>query len=340
VVRSVIDIAILLVNPAALSRPGSRILACGAGATTMQVKCARVAGAGRPLRRRDGHPRRARLRHASCENPDFPENQPDHLAMENRGTWALRTLSAVACAVIALAAGQAGAQGVAVRIAAQEALAPKWLRADGRMLGLCPDIMAAVERLEPRLRFGGFDASRSLPGLEAGLENGSLDAACALIPSERRRVIAQPVGQPVYVTRHRLVVRSSDPVTVEKVADLARLGDLVVSQRGSPFTTRLRAAGVRVDDATDDNEVNMRKMVARHGRFAYVNELTLRHIIRTAGLTGQVRVLPTDLGGEPAYFWVSRKADPAIAPLLGAALDKLKANGELERIHTRWAANP
>ena len=260
--------------------------------------------------------------------------------MKNRGPWALRTLSAVACAVIALAAGQAGAQGVAVRIAAQEALAPKWLRAGGRVVGLCPDIMAAVERLEPRLRFGGFDASRSLPGLEAGLENGSLDAACALIPSERRRAIALAVGQPVYVTRHRLVVRSSDPVTVEKEADLARLGDLVVSQRGSPFTTRLRAAGVRVDDATDDNEVNMRKMLAGHGRFAYVNELTLRHIIRRAGLTGRVRVLTTDLGGEPAYFWVSRKADPAIAPLLGAALDKLKANGELERIHARWAANP
>lgn len=257
--------------------------------------------------------------------------------MENRGTRTLRALSIVACAVIA---GRAGAQGLAVRVAAQEALAPKWLRADGRTLGVCPDIMAAVERIEPRLRFGGFDASRSLPGIEAGLENGSLDAACALIPSAHRRAIAQAVGQPVYVTRHRLAVRSNDPVTVRSAADLARLGDLVVTQRGSPLTAQLRAAGVRVDDATDDNEVNLRKMLAGHGRFAYINELTLRHLVRSKALARQVRILPAELGGEPAYFWVSRKADPALAPLLGTALDKLKASGELERIYARWAANP
>lgn len=257
--------------------------------------------------------------------------------MENRATRALRTLSVVACAVIA---GPAAAQTFAVRVASQEALAPKWVRAGGRVAGLCPDIMAAVERVEPRLHFGGFAASRSLPGIEAGLENGSLDAACALLASERRSAIAQAVGQPVYTTRHRLAVRSADPVTVDGAADLARMGDLVVTQRGSPFTARLRAAGVRVDDATDDNAVNLRKMLAGHGRFAYVNELTLRYIIRSQGLERRVRVLPADLGSLPAYFWVSRRADPAVAPLLGAALDKLKASGELERIYARWAANP
>jgi glutamate/aspartate transport system substrate-binding protein len=49
-------------------------------------------------------------------------------------------------------------------------------------------------------------------------------------------------------------------------------------------------------------------------------------------------VLPVILGDEPMYFWVGHKADPALAPLLGAALDKLKASGELDRIYARWAA--
>jgi len=38
------------------------------------------------------------------------------------------------------------------------------------------------------------------------------------------------------------------------------------------------------------------------------------------------------------YFWIGHKADPALAPLLGAALDRLKASGELDRIYARWAA--
>jgi polar amino acid transport system substrate-binding protein len=46
------------------------------------------------------------------------------------------------------------------------------------------------------------------------------------------------------------------------------------------------------------------------------------------------------MSGEPAYFWVSRKADPAIGRLLGPALDKLKASGELDRIYAQRSANP
>jgi glutamate/aspartate transport system substrate-binding protein len=53
-----------------------------------------------------------------------------------------------------------------------------------------------------------------------------------------------------------------------------------------------------------------------------------------------VRVLPVVLADEPTYFWVSHRADPALAPLLGAALDKLKASGELDRIHVRWENMP
>lgn len=240
-------------------------------------------------------------------------------------------------ALLALACTGASAHAHAVRVASQEVLEPKWIHDGGHVTGICPDIMAAIERVEPRLHFVGYrHNSRSLPGIEAGLETGSLDAACGLVSSPHRLAIGQPVGKAIFPVRHYLAVRRNDPVTIESADDLARLGDLVTSQRASVFTDRLRAAGVRIDDATDDNRVNLRKMLAGHGRFAYINDLTLRYLIRTEGLEDRVRVLPVVLADEPTYFWVSRRADPALAPLLGAALDKLKASGELDRIHARW----
>jgi glutamate/aspartate transport system substrate-binding protein len=243
----------------------------------------------------------------------------------------------VRCAVLALAFADAGAQALDVRVASQETLEPKWIHDGGRVTGICPDIMAAIERVEPRLHFVGYrHSSRSLSGIEAGLENGSLDAACGLVSSPHRLAIGQPVGKAIYPVRHYLVVRRNDPVTIESTDDLARLGDLVTTQRASVFTERLRAAGVRVDDATDDNRVNLRKILAGHGRFAYINDLALRYLIRTEGLEDRVRVLPVVLGDEPMWFWVGRRADPALAPLLGAALDKLKASGDLDRIYVRW----
>lgn len=260
--------------------------------------------------------------------------------MGNHERIARAARAALAVPALALALAGAHAQALDVRVAPQEVLEPKWLRQGERIVGICPDIMAAIERIEPRLHFAPRQRSRSLSGIEAGLEAGTLDAACGLVTSPRRAAIGRAVGKPIFQVRHLLAVRRNDPVEVASMSDLASLGELVTTQRASVFSDRLREAGVPIDDATDDNRVNLRKMLAGHGRFAYINDLTLRYLIRREGLQDRVRVLPVVLADEPTWFWVSRKADPALAPLLGAALDRLKAGGELDRIYARWSDLP
>lgn len=267
--------------------------------------------------------------------------QPDPNAAPGRGRQLFALAGALACALTcAFAHAPARAQALVARIAGQEALAPKWVYLRNSVVGICPDILAAVERVEPRLRFVGYRQSRSLPGIEVGLEGGTVDAACALMPSARREAIAERVGPSLYVVRHRLAARSGDPAEVRSVEDLARLDALVVGQRGGVFIERLKAAGVLVDDATDDNGVNLRKVLAGHGRFVEMNDMTMQHYLRNGGLEGRMRILPVVMGVEPAYFWVSRKADPAIARLLGPALERLKASGELDRIYAQRSASP
>ncbi|WP_197065245.1 ABC transporter substrate-binding protein [Massilia sp. 9096] len=257
------------------------------------------------------------------------------------GALACALACAIACTLAcAPARVHAQARALEVRIAGQEALAPKWVYLRNSVVGICPDILAAVERIEPRLRFAGYRQSRSLPGIEAGLDGGSVDVACALIASERRQAIAERVGPAVYVVRHRLAARSDDAIEVRSVTELARMGALVVGQRGGVFVGTLRAAGVRIDDATDDNGVNLRKVLAGHGRFVEMNEITMQHYLRSDVFEGRLRILPVVIGTEPAYFWVSRKADPAIARLLGPALERLKASGELDRIYAQRTSSP
>lgn len=267
--------------------------------------------------------------------------EPDPIAAPGARLSPRMLAPLLACA-LACAPARVPAQSSAVeaRIAGQEAQSPKWVYLGERVVGICPDILAAVQRIEPRLRFTGYRQSRSLPGIEAGLENGSLELACALMPTPRREAVAVRVGPVLYVAQHRLAARSNDPAEVASIGDLARMKALVVGQRGGVFTAKLKAAGVLIDDATDDNAVNLRKVLAGHGRFVEMNDLTLRHYLRSGDLERRMRILPVVMGDEPAYFWVSRKADPAIGRLLGAALDKLKASGELDRIYAQRAANP
>lgn len=240
-----------------------------------------------------------------------------------------------------LAAGQpAVAETSTLRVLAQESVPPKWLVNGPTAHGVCPDILAAITRADPRLRFTGMTDIRSLPRIEEGLATGQVSVACALLDTPRRQAIASIAGKPLYLVRHRIVSVSADAAAVATLDDLARLHALVNTPRGSSYAAQLRAHGIAVDDSTGDNVVNLRKILAGHGRFTYMNELSLAWLMRTEHLDTQLRVLPTVFKEEPIYFWVSRKVDPAVASMLDRTLNQLAASGELGRIYDHWAELP
>jgi glutamate/aspartate transport system substrate-binding protein len=239
-----------------------------------------------------------------------------------------------------LAAGATAAEpAFEVRIMAQEGVAPKWIVYNDHVEGICPDIIAALERAEPRLRFFGYAQGRALPAIEAGLKSGDVQAACALMDSSRRRAVARIAGEPLYMIRHRLAGRAGDHARVANLADLARLHALVNIAPNSGMVERLRAAGVAVDESSGDSLLMLRKVLAGRGRFTYMNELTLQRNLRATGWDDRIRVLPL-MQDEPAWFWLSRKADPELVRLVERALARIRASGELGRIYARWSRLP
>jgi polar amino acid transport system substrate-binding protein len=246
-----------------------------------------------------------------------------------------RAARRLGCALLLLA-GNACATQFTARVMAQESIPPKWIMEDGAAHGLCPDVLAAIERIEPGIRFTGYDRGRSLLVIEDALASGTVTVACGLLDSARRRSVALRSQVPLYEVKLRLAAAASDKQEVNSLDDLVRLKPLINAARGSSYILQLKARGIPVDDSTGDNIVNLRKIMAGHGRYTYMNELSLLHLIRSQKLEGKIRMLPVVFNEEPLYFWVSRKADPAIAPLLERALARLKANGELGRIYDRW----
>lgn len=232
------------------------------------------------------------------------------------------------------------AQTVVVRTLGQESIPPKWVARDnGGLDGICPDILAAMEKVEPRLKFTGHDDFRSVPVIEQGLETGAVQAACALLDSDKRRKIAHQSAR-LYVVKHRLAATIADKATVETIDDLVKLKPLITTSRGAAYSDQLRQLGLEVDDSTGDNVTNLRKIIGGHGRFVYMNELTLVWLIREQRLQDKVRLLPAVLKEEPIYFWISKKADAQAAQLMQQALAKLQKSGELHRIYERWSSVP
>jgi polar amino acid transport system substrate-binding protein len=92
-----------------------------------------------------------------------------------------------------------------------------------------------------------------------------------------------------------------------------------------------------VDDSTGDNVVNLKKILAGHGRFFYINEQTLTWMMQEPQFKGKVRMLDWVVKEEPIYFHVGNKAPAGAAALVGRALTTLKDNGELARIYASWS---
>jgi polar amino acid transport system substrate-binding protein len=254
------------------------------------------------------------------------------IKMDHGSNW--RRAAGFACAV--LLGGSAVAGQVKVRVIAQQSSQPKWIIEHGAVQGLCPDLLAAIERIEPKLHFSGYDRARSLPAIEDALERGKTDVACGIVDSARRRDIAIRSAVPLYEVRHRLAAAAADLQPVDNFDDLVRLHPLINTARGSAFIAQLKERGLEVDETTGDNVVNLRKILHGHGRYTYMNELTLKYLIRVEHLENKVRILPAVFNEDYVYFWTSKHADPAVAPLIDGALLRLKANGELARIYDRW----
>lgn len=226
---------------------------------------------------------------------------------------------------------------VTLTVVAQESIPPKWIVGEHKVTGVCPDILAAIEKVEPRLRFSIVSQSRSIAFLEQGLETGKIDAVCALLNTERRREVAVIAGPPLYTVRHRLAARSDDTATIGSMAELVKLNPLINTQRNAAYVHQLRVLGLEADDNAGDNTVNLRKILAGHGRFFYINELTLSWLMDMEQFKGKVRMLDWVIKEEPIYFHISKKSSPGNAQLLDQALFKLKENGELARIYAKWA---
>jgi polar amino acid transport system substrate-binding protein len=254
------------------------------------------------------------------------------------------TLPAMAVPLVLAAAGMlaclpAAASGqLTVPILAQESVAPKWIPGQAKPQGICADVLAAIENIDPRIRFVGHDRARSLAVIEDSLARGTVWGACALVDSPVRKHIAARVSVPLYEARYRLAAAAGDTEAVASLDDLARRKPLVNTPRGSGYIAELKSRGLEIDDSTGDSLTNLRKTIHGHGRYTYLNEPSMMYYIRTAGLEHKLTVLPAVFNPSYTYFWVSKRADPALAPAIEAALAKLKASGELARIYNRWTS--
>ncbi|GJJ02041.1 hypothetical protein RugamoR64_25790 [Duganella rhizosphaerae] len=241
-----------------------------------------------------------------------------------------------------LATAGASIAATEIRTAAQQGTEPKFQSADAtgaRVVGICIDIMRAVEKLDPGLKFTGDQVWQPLPRIYSAMDRGVQDASCGLSHSPERDKKYVFVGPPLFSIRYYLIARSDDAALIANWDDLRKLApdNVVLANRGFAGVTVLESAGVaQIDAGAADPKLNLQKLLAHRGRFFFHRTPGLQAVLDRSGMAAKFKILPTVMAVSPLHFVVGKQVDPAVVERLRAALQTLEKSGELERIARSW----
>jgi ABC-type amino acid transport substrate-binding protein len=147
------------------------------------------------------------------------------------------------------------------------------------------------------------------------------------------------LNPPLFTTEYVLAARANDPVVVNNTDDLRKLGadGVVLGVHGMLILERLaEQEGIRAEDGGTTPQANLDKLVNGRGRFFLYRSVGIKTIVHDAGLDAKVRILPAVIMRTELFMLASKHLPKEQANRLEKAIERLKQNGELDRIYAKW----
>lgn len=239
-------------------------------------------------------------------------------------------------ALLALLSGHA--QEISLRTVQQASSIVKYDPDGGpQKPGICIDVLRAVERVDPGLRFSGLDQQVPLRRVERLLADGQVDVFFCLLRSPERERQWRYLPVPLYAVRHVIVQRMDDVRPVDSLLDLATMSQVkpVLVARGTVLARKLDTAGVNLAEVGSEREALQMLTLGRTDA-VYGQDINLLRHIRDARLADKVRLGRTAFQDEFQYVAVRTDLPPAIADRLTDDLRRLEREGVLRQLAEKY----
>lgn len=206
-----------------------------------------------------------------------------------------------------------------------------------RRPGLCMEILRAVEKAEPGLRFTGLEQSVPLKRVERLLTEGAVDAFFCLLKSPEREKQWRYVPVPLYTIRHVVVQRADDGRQFDTLADLVAPSRRkpVLVMRGTALARHLVLAGVAIAEVATEREA-LSMLTRGRADVIYGQDVNLRRHIADNGLGARLRFGATSFQEEPQFLALRADLPPAQEERLTQALRKLEKDGVLRQLFEKY----
>ncbi len=228
---------------------------------------------------------------------------------------------------------------IELKTAAQES-APKYFKLeDNTMGGICVDIMQAIESVESEIQFNGYQKFLPFKRLQKYLEDGRLDVFFGFKETVKRKEKYSFLDIPLYQINYVVAVRIDDKVKINSFDDVRSLGEkgrmLTVSGTAASIFLH-KEGGLLIADGAESPTILLKMLMFERGRFAFYHDLGLQSIIKNETLEKKIKILPVSFLTYYHYAVFSKNTPRETIDKVRTALEKLKDNGELAKIHSKY----
>jgi ABC-type amino acid transport substrate-binding protein len=215
---------------------------------------------------------------------------------------------------------------------------PKYLKnSDGSFGGLCVDLLRLIEQ-KSKYRFKYPQDFVPTKRLHQNLENRQTDVHCGLaLSAEREQVLRY--GVPLYTVQLLVAVRADDPIHVQGLDDIRRLGEhgrILTPMGTATYDYLVEQGGLLVDDGGKTPDKNLEKLESKRGRFFFYQSLNLLYEIHKAKNQGKFKVLPASFRDYDHWMVFSKALDDAIVNDILEVISAVKATPEYQEIVDRY----
>lgn len=231
------------------------------------------------------------------------------------------------------------ARPIALKTAAQKSY-PKYYFNDSsskNMEGLCIEIMQAIHKIDPDIRFTTSNELEPLARIISHLKRSRIDAFVGLSRSEERKKFLN-FSIPIYELHRVVAARQNDDVQIGSYADIRALktDNGIMSLFGSNNLAVLKQHQLNITGTPSSVAQGLLMLIKYRGRFFSYHDLGIINTIKKNNMGDKVKILPTYLETFEQHIAYPKTVPQNTIRRIDSAIRTLQQNGNMQIILDRY----
>ena len=231
-------------------------------------------------------------------------------------------------------------EAIVLKTAAQDSFPKYYKRSDHKMGGVCVDVIQAIEKVDSKIKFTGYQEFLPFKRLQTSLEKGQLDVFFGIKKTEKRIGKYVFLDIPLYELNYVIAARTENKIKINSFNDIRSLGEKgkILTVYGTAASRFLHEQGGLLVDSAAKTPLNaLKKLIGDRGSFLFYHDLGLQSLIKKEELEQKVRILPGSYSTYYHYTAFSTNIPSETIDRVKIALEELIENGELTRIWRKYS---